>query len=251
MSGVDTVRHLLPRGLAWSGDNDDLIAALGDLSDDAQEWFDDRWGDLLPETTVDLSEWEAQFALPNTGLSEADRRTRLAAAWAVLGVQAQTVAYIQGRLQGAGFSVFLHEAFDNGPPNPLALLTDTGIQAGEDGAQCGETEAQCGNLISATGYHLVNKLTRTVREFTTLCGEDAAACGENTALSGAFIAQSDVLSEPPIPVDANFRPFFLYIGGETFPNTATVPSARRDEFENLTLKLCPAQQWLGILVTYT
>jgi len=58
------------------------------------------------------------------------------------------------------------------------------------------------------------------------------------------------LREYIIPNDPTKWPFFLYIGGENFPDQATVPQARRDEFEDLCLKICPTEQWLGILVTY-
>jgi hypothetical protein len=41
------------------------------------------------------------------------------------------------------------------------------------------------------------------------------------------------------------------VGGETYPNLAQVAANRRDEFEDLLLKLCPAQLWIGVLVGYS
>jgi hypothetical protein len=59
------------------------------------------------------------------------------------------------------------------------------------------------------------------------------------------------LREYLIPNDVTKFPFFLYIGGQTFPENAAVQQSRRDEFEDLCLKICPTEQWLGILVTYS
>ena len=54
-----------------------------------------------------------------------------------------------------------------------------------------------------------------------------------------------------IPADPTKYPYFLYIGAATFPETANIPAARKNEFEQLCLKISPTEQWLGILVTYS
>src|ERR1700744_2802808 len=69
--------------------------------------------DLFPSTTRQLAEWEKQFGLV-ANPSDAVRRAQLAAAWASNG--GQSLAYIQGVLQTAGFNVYLHEWWSSGPP---------------------------------------------------------------------------------------------------------------------------------------
>ena len=70
-------------------------------------------------------------------------------------------------------------------------------------------------------------------------------------LAGNFssLAEITIPVEIPLGYEAQW-PFFLYIGSSTFPNLAQVPLARRDEFEELCLQICPAQHWLGMLVEY-
>jgi hypothetical protein len=90
--------------------------------------------------------------------------------------------------------------------------------AGHELAYCGGDECYSGGQVdNPAGYLLVNKV------------------------GGAVYM---------IPPDPTKYPYFLYIGGQDFPAQANVQAARRDEFEDLCLKICPAQQWLGILVTY-
>jgi hypothetical protein len=55
---------------------------------------------------------------------------------------------------------------------------------------------------------------------------------------------------PPIPSDPNYWGFFIYLAGSTFPNHASVPLVRKDEFLRLILKLRPLQQWIVTLVDY-
>ncbi len=105
--------------------------------------------------------------------------------------------------------------------------------------------------VEPDGYPLVNKIVRTVPDPFVLCGEAEVLCGEPEALCGNYLEFKEVLHPYTIPPDVTKYPYFLYIGGQTFPDQASIPSSRQDEFEDLCLKLCPMQQWLGILVTYT
>ena len=104
--------------------------------------------------------------------------------------------------------------------------------------------------MEPAGYPLVNKIFETVPDILPLCGEAVAEAGEDVALCGNYVAFRDVLRNYIVPNDPSKWPYFLYIGGETFGELAQVDPKRRDEFEALCLKICPAQQWLGILVEY-
>ena len=74
--------------------------------------------------------------------------------------------------------------------------------------------------------------------------QNIAFCGQPRE-----IVVGNVLYE--IPDDPDRWRYFLYYGGVNFPDLAAVDDLRRDEFEDLILKLSPGEQWLGVLVDYT
>ena len=221
-------QHLLPDAAPWRltvGTNiRKLFEGLAGAPDDAREYIDLVYEDLPPETTRQINEWEQEFGIaPNP--VEAVRRANIAAEWAATG--GQSPFYIQSVLQTAGFNVFVHEWWSSGPNpyvarNPhnytLDVLIGT-IQCGEPLAQCGEPLAEAGGFLVNDPLYLVNKdLTQR--------------------------------APPPIPLDPAYWPFFLYIGGETFPDLAGVPFERKEEFHRLLLKISPTQLWIVTLVDY-
>lgn len=264
-------QHLLPDGRAWRTTIDkrlrQFFQGLTVVPEDVKDAADGVWADLLPETTTELSEWERQFGLPGNVVIDADRRLRLAATWRSL-VGGQSPRYIQDTLQAAGFAVYVHEwwepstpptpgVFGNPTPrNPLQWIRReyTGVsllvECGEPEALCGEAFAEAGNSLQPRGYPLVNKVFETVPDLLPICGEAFAEAGEPIMLCGNFTEYKDVLKEYIVPRDPAKWPYFLYIGGEVFGELAQVDPKRKDEFEALCLKICPAQQWLGILVEY-
>jgi hypothetical protein len=119
---------------------------------------------------------------------------------------------------------------------------------GAESAQDGDDEAQDGATLSPVGYPLVNKI---LVGSDTLIGDGSLGMqdGDDEAQDGGrFAVYSQVQYD--IPTDPTKWPYFLYIGGSTFPDTAIVPESRRDEFEDLCLQICPTEAWLGILVVY-
>lgn len=263
-------KHLLPRARAWRLTVDKKLRkffeGLSGVSEEIKTYLDGVWLDIFPQDTRELSDWENQFGLPSTGLTEQQRRDRLAAAWKASG--GQSPKYIQDTLRANGFDVYVHEWWEPGteptpgsatcatPRNPLMYIRRefTGVtllvECGEPLAACGEEFASSGNSLEPAGYPLVNKILRTVPDILPLCGEETAACGEETALAGNHVAFRTEEQEYIVPRDPTKWPYFLYIGGETFGDIAQVDPKRKDEFERLCLKICPAQQWLGILVEY-
>lgn len=238
MNFLELFKHLLPRSRAWDITiTKNLRLFFKSLADGLltpiKEFLDNVFLDINPATTRELSAWEVQFGLRDIALTEQERRDRLAATWKALG--GQDPRYIQDTLQDAGFDVYVHEWWVPGTEapvnvmvaatarNPFNFLIDAGgfiiylTECGEALAQCGETQMEAGNTNSPQGYPLVN-LPESVSY--------------------------------PIPVDPNTWCYFLYIGGETFPNVAQIDPKRREEFEALCLKICPAHLWLGILVEY-
>lgn len=263
-------KHLLPNARAWRITVDkklrQFFEGLSGVGSDAKTFFDGVWLDIFPETTREISAWEQQFGLRDTGITEQERRDRLDATWKALG--GQDPRYIEDTLRANGFDVYVHEWWEPGtepapgvkqcvtPRNPLQWLRRefTGVsllvECGEPLAQCGETFAEAGNSLFPLGYPLVNKVFETIPDLLTLCGEALVECGEPEALCGNYFQFRELLREYIVPIDPAKWPYFLYIGGETFGTLAQVDPKRRDEFEALCLKICPAQQWLGILVEY-
>lgn len=192
---------------------------------DARLFVDQVLEDLYPSSTRQLPEWQRQFGLVPP-VAHDDQVVQRESAWQEQG--GQSPRYLQDRLQGAGFEVWIHEWWEPGSPvtdpprNPRDYTEDPlfgTVQCGEPLAQCGEPTALCNGLLANEPGYLVNR------------GVPGAA-------------------PPPIPDDAAQWPFFLYWAGETFPESARVPQSRRAEFERLLLKLCPAHLWLVPIVDY-
>lgn len=230
-------QHLLPNAKAWRLTIDkqlrEFFDGLSGLGTDIKAFYDRIFDDRDPQLTDQLDLWENQWALPDVGLTTQERRDRLEAAWSALG--GQDPRYLEDTLRDAGFDVYVHEWWVPGteaaigisaaatPRNPLVVLRQslTSItylnECGEPLAECGEALAECGETNDPIGYALVNAIDLT----------------------------------NSVPLDTATWPYFLYIGGQTFGDVAQVDPKRRDEFETLCLKICPAQQWLGLIVEYT
>lgn len=227
-------KHLLPRARAWNMTITkrlrEFFEGLAGLPASFREYVDLIWMDMFPATTRELTTWEAQYGLTDSaGLTEQQRRDRLAGAMAALGGLGPD--YIQGVLQAAGFDVYIHEWWVPASDPAVARNPFT--------------------YITTTEIPLVNKVFTAERNYTVLAGEPLAEAGEPTAEAGEFDGTL-FLTKIYTPVDdPDLYPFYVYVGGEVFPNYATVPATRRDEFEDLLLKHLPTQLWILPLITYT
>ena len=269
MSFFKVIANLLPNAKAWRvTTNKNLrlfFEGLAPVGDGVKTFFDSIFLDIFPETTRELDAWEQQFGIRSNGDTDAVRREKLAAAWQVIG--GQSPRYLQDTLQAYGFDVYVHEWWEPGtepstgqigcatPRNPFLYLSNPElvvyvVECGEPLAQCGEPTAEAGDTVTLKGYALVNRATRTVRGYTVLCGETLAQCGETTAEAGEYAGfiQEDLTYI--LPTDTEKWPYFLYIGGVNYGDFADIPLTKKTEFEELCLKICPSQQWLGIIVNY-
>lgn len=266
-------KHLLPNSKAFNltpaKNLRYFFEGIGNALNAPRIFLDLIWDDIFPSKTRQLNEWETQFALPSTFLTEDQRRTRLDAVWKAIG--GQSPRYIQDTLQNAGFNVYVHEWWDPIPQRPLGgsvrndytptprnpiLYLDDGqttspflmFDGGSD-AQDGDTLSYDGATNVPVGYPLVNKVIAPA--ISTICDGNAdMQDGAQLAQDGGnytFYAQRQYI----LPTDSEKWHYFLYIGGKTFPTQAQIPNARREEFEELCLKIRPLEQWLGILVEYT
>lgn len=237
-------QHLLPTALAWvttiGKKLRQFFEGLTGLPTDIERFIDEVWADLDPTTTRQLSLWQTQFNLDPAGQTTEQQREALDAAWKATG--GQSLNYIQTTLRNAGFDVYVHEWFEdvpgrpgggsvNGDVTPTARNPNTYINDGiiqynsADGVatmQDGNAQAQDGDTDTANGYLLVNKILDNNGDPVTYT----------------------------IPGDSTKWPYFFYIGGQTFPNLATIPTSRRGEFESLVLKISPTEQWIGILAEF-
>lgn len=261
MTFLRIFRHLLPRARAWRITLDkqlrQFFEGLAATGDDVKQFLDQVWLDIFPDTTRELSDWETQFGLRAGQLTEQERRDRLAGAWKALG--GQSPRYIQDTLQAAGFDVYVHEWWDPAALPVYAFYCgDAAAEAGEAGVECTAVIPEARDPLAVLapdnitavpgyGYPLVNKITEIEPNLIALAGEAVAEAGEPLASCYNYVDFIFGVKRYETPTDGHY---VLYIGGETFGDLAQVPADRRDEFENLCLKICPAQQWLGILAEY-
>lgn len=271
---LNIFKHVLPNARAWRITVEKTLRrffeGLTGLPEDVKEFDDLIFSDLDPQQTRELAAWEKQFGLMDTGLTEQQRRDRLEATWKALG--GQSPRYIQDTLQAAGFDVYVHEWWIpsvkhptggsvNGDVTPVArdpftyLDDGTGslpftMMDGAADAQDGDTLSQDGGTLTPAGYPLVNKILAVTTGDLAVDGAAGMQDGDVEAQDGGrFVSYSQ--KQYIVPADSTKYPFFLYIGGATFPNQANVLQSRRDEFEDLCLKICPTEQWLGLLVNYS
>ena len=256
-------KHVLPNARAWQITVDkklrQFFQGLTGLGSDVKTYVDEVWLDIFPQTTRQLDEWDQQWGLPSVTLTTQERRDRLDAAWKALG--GQSPKYIQDTLQGAGFNVFIHEWFV-----PQGVGNIYSAECGELLAECGEGLAICGNLVGAVppanpvARDPFDVLTAGATSFEyvitsgavdSICGGVSAVCGATTGVTGRLLVNKPANIVYSIPVDPAEWPYILYVGGENYGEIATVPLARREEFEALCLKICPAQQWIGLIVEYS
>lgn len=259
---VGVFEHLLPKARAWqltaTKQLRSFFAALvPDLVTAIKRFVDDRYEDIDPSRTTILDRWEHQFGLVPGSLSESERRDRIDAAWKAQG--GQSPRYIQDTLQAAGFDVYVHEWWEpnsNPPitrnPNDAVGNPNAGINAGNPAATCGNPAATCGGTFKGRpqGYWLVNLITDTKKDAPGTCGNRAMTCGNTKINTCGFFSRTNNTRRRYDTPSPEFWPYLMYIGGPTWPNMARISGTRRLEFETLCLKICPAQQWLGILVNY-
>ena len=242
-----SIQHLLPNALAWTTTATKnlrgFFQAMGDLGDDVRDHIDGAFENIDPQKTQQLDAYERQFNLKSVVLSEQERRDRLDAAWKATG--GQSPKYIQDRLQEAGFDVYVHDWFDPAsrppvntqvcvvPRSPIAVLrpeytqTVSQVDCGEALAECGEAFAECGNGTAPLGYPLVNKISITEIDIIPECGEPGMECGEAFVTCGNFTDLIQTEQNYVVPSDVSKWPYFMYVGGETYPDVATVPELCR------------------------
>lgn len=227
------IQHLLPRALAWGTTTSkrlrQYLEGLAGLPADVRDFVDLAYLDLFPSTTRELAAWEKQFGLGSGG-SISNRRSKLAAAWALQGRQSPD--YIQRIIHAAGFTtVYVHEWWESGPPyvarDPRPHLRQRLIGT----YQC-ETLSPWQCFDSGPGDRL------------------APHCDDTLTNDPGYVVNLDLTRRgpPPVPDDPDAWRYFLYFSAAAFPELAPVPASRMAELKELALRIKPAQQWLVFLV---
>jgi len=233
-------KHLLPQARAWQLTINKQLKQFFEgltvaLIDDTRTFLDEIFQDIDPAETRELDTWETQFGLPNTSLSEADRRNRLDAAWKATG--GQSPRYIQDTLQDNGFDVYVHEWWVPGTEPAVGVKSCVAAR-------------NAATILVSPKYPLVNIVLETTPDLIVLAGEAIAQAGEVDAQAGNYIDFKDARREYVTPLNSDQHHYFLYIGAASFGTLAQIDSGRRDEFEALCLKICPCHLWLGMIVEY-
>lgn len=222
------LQHLLPTGQAWRVVVEKtlrgFLMGVSAWAEQAKSFVDLVYADVWPQSTRSLAAWEAQFGLLPSS-SDAVRRQQVAAAWQMTG--GQSPRYLQDVVRAAGFDVYIHESFYYSGAtrlwrDPLAhtsLPAFGTVRCGMPSARCGVSSARCNALLANEPGYIVNR-------------------------------DLSLNAPPRVPAGSAFRPFFVYWGGATFGDRASVPASRRSEFERVLLKICPAHCWIVTMVDY-
>lgn len=239
------IQHLLPRATAWRLTVDKMLTrvfvGISEANADVRDFIDAAWLDLFPSTTRELPRWEQQFGLTGTG-TESERRLVYAATWAAQG--GQSPRYLQDVLQAAGFPVYVHEWWEAGSDPPVARDPHDHTFYPQIGSvQCDGQWAHCTDPNSPPPVSLPVGAT---------LDDIYPQCNRFLMNDPGYLVNRNLTRDapPPVPDDADAYPYFLYIGGATFPNRVSIAPERREEFERLLLKLRPAQQWIVTLIDY-
>ncbi|MHC4868059.1 MAG: hypothetical protein ACYTEX_28650, partial [Planctomycetota bacterium] len=146
----------------------------------------------------------------------------------------QSPNYLQTALQDAGFDVYVHEWWRvDGDEKPIQM--GDGTQMG-DGAQMG------GKLPIPTGYPvarnpipyindsqpnnlLVNPVERAYLDYKHQMG-DGTQMGDGAQM-GANNGIKYIEKIYPHPDNGDDYPFYMYVGGETWPDIVSIEGARR------------------------
>lgn len=238
-----------------------FFEGLTALPDDFRTFIENIYMDLFPNSTRSIELWEEQFGIRNPSSDMVIRKSTIDLAWKLKG--GQSANYLQEKLIEAGFTELLvHE--NNPEADPDNFLSDVFLMTcGNSWAVCGNDDAfagKTGGYVLANGYL---PAASDVRDFLAVCGGNMwtpTYCDQTEAVCGYF---EQYILEPktyPIPNDPDIWGAIFFIGGEVTRDPVThkitdiakvvISVDRRQELENLILKIKPVQTWAGMIIDY-
>lgn len=230
--GIKPFSRLAPSGHAWKNLPSSALKKVFGVFDTklraAASDLDVTAKDAFAESTTRLATWESELGL-RAASNDTVRRTALDQALRSTG--GQSLQFLQDTLQAAGFNVWVHSSWASQNPfvvrDPRAYADppEYGTELCTDNVdwhqpQCTDTpawgQAQMNGIVGGTNYF------------------------DNITLQDTYL--------PPIPADPNAWPFFLYIGGQVFPQYAQIDMTRFDELRRLICKHRPLRHWIILRV---
>jgi len=224
----DLARQLKPKGRAFrfpkGGNADGVLSVTSGAIQTCVTSIYSILDTILPDnpnfSEADAAIWEKRLGL----LQGTDLETRKKAIMRKLNSPGQckgrqSLIYIQSQLQAAGFEVWLHEnKFSDGSGG--YVVTNPGDGTG-------------GYTQHGLGIHGVS------------------THGASGFPYNSIVANYDrkELETSPVYSDIELR-FTFFIGGQTFPNFASVPKNREREFRKLILTLKPQHMVAYLLINY-
>jgi hypothetical protein len=221
-----------PSGHAWKNLPSSILKKVFGVFDtelrEAASLIDVVAKDAFADTTNQLDTWEREFGL-RTPATELERRQQLD--FTLRSDGGQSLEFIQDTLQAAGFNVWVHSCWVSENPfvvkDPRAYIDppEYGTELCTDNVdwnqpQCTDTpawgQAQANGIVGGTNYF------------------------DNITLQDNYL--------PPVPDDPDAWPFFLYIGGQVFPQYAQIDMDRYDELRRLICKHRPLRHWIVLMV---
>ncbi len=205
---------LFPFGAAWNfllGKNfNKFIRAICEVIADWSDHTRKIQYESFPATTTSLDEWEQQRGITSDGLSDEDRRTRLASFYTSQENQSPTA--IREAINALGLDVGLYE---NMALNYPSLWLATGA------------------------YLLVNgDIPFKKKDYVHRHG-DGSQYGPSTTM-GAFYGMSDVQKEYPISDDINRYRYYFTVADPVDPMTPlSLPADMKDKLDETILKNKP------------
>lgn len=284
MGFLDLFKNLLPKALAWNIVPKKALRTFFEslvvLPDDFKNFADKTiYLDFYSDTTTLIPTWNKEYGLNAGLLTEQEQRDRIKTLRSV--DRGQAALTLQNYLQAYGFDVYVYDSYDSGNPiytgsdvgytgrpeiltknkwlikNPFDYLRPTFLptssyttMTGNPTMYTGRPEAITGAINESPYYPLVNKIPIRVPKYSIYTGGPASFTGRPEAITGEYEKTINTYKDYIIPNDPDVFPYFVYIAGNQFPTPAEVLFSRKDEFENLCLKICPTQDWLGIIVDY-
>lgn len=218
-----------------------LIVSENQLFEDAASTLDVILPDNDNFTADDATRWEQRLGMiTNPSVTLADRKLAIIEKMNHPGtiLARQSWDYLQGRLQSAGFNVWVHE---NIPTQSVQTVLQPFSGIGQLGTgQLGDY--QLGDVETAyPGFFTCTQLW-----FGQLGDFQLGECTYNNKIVNNIDEEKDA----PFNVGQNLRSTF-FIGGQTLGTFANVDEERKNEFRQLILKSKPVQAVGYLFVNYT
>jgi len=222
-------KQLYPTGRAFKLPKGSRIELFqNSINEPLQDWYDDLFSlydQLLPDndnfTDEDAQIWEVRLGIKTTGTLE-QRKLAIARKLNHPGntLGRMSLEYFQGQLQAAGFNVYVHRnKFDDGQGGYTVINPGDGTGS----------YTQHGSARHGVSVHGISGFI-----YDSIIANHVDKSMEIT----------------PIYSDDQLKSTF-FIGGQNFPNIASVPIVRESEFRKLILSL-KSQCMVGyLLINYT